>query len=126
VTKLELSWLVGFYEGEGSCGCYKFSHKRKNKVYRYYNLSASIAQKEKQVIKLIRRLLGFGRINQLHLSGINKITMWRWKVNNKEARKFLNLIRPHMKHPGKIRQLKNAVSLDLKNVNPNYHKVGRK
>lgn len=113
----------GFYEGEGSCGCYSIKSK---KIYKYNVLTVSISQKEKRVIKWIRTILGFGSINKITKSGINKITMWRWKATNKNARKFLMSIKPFMRHPGKILQLESALSKDRKTVNPNYQKVGRK
>ena len=106
------SWLAGFYEGEGSCGCY--TNGRKGNKYR---LMVSISQKDPRVLDYIKQSLERGSVTK------NKTTygvIHAWRVCSANARWFLNQIRPHMRTPLKISQVDAALSKDKNLVGPRH------
>lgn len=121
MTTEDLMWIVGFYEGEGSCGFYPTGRG-------YYKLLVRITQLEPDVLLYIQETLGCGRVreraNGTTKAGIAKRVNF-WICESRVARIFLNLILPHVKSPYKRRQIETALlkdktdSLGRKNVSIN-------
>lgn len=63
-SKEDLTWLTGFWEGEGCVGCYKMNYVNRGKKYKRYILNVSVAQKEKMLINWVKDSLGYGSIYQ--------------------------------------------------------------
>lgn len=121
MTKLELAWITGFYEGEGTCNCPKRPHhtKYKNSVYvnYYWNLQVSIVQKSRSPLLFIRNILGYGTLHRYYRKQRDEY-YWYWLTGSKNAREFLHTIRPYMKSSYKIKQVDRALKIDEKHVNP--------
>lgn len=115
MTKAELHWIVGFYEGEGTAGCWKTGGK-----YNYRRLLVSIAQKEKYILEWIKKTVGYGCIATETNAGINHGTIHSWRCGDRKARVFLQLIIPHLRSRYKTKQATDALKLDAKCINPNY------
>ena len=112
MTELFWSWLAGFYEGEGSCGCYTNGRKR-NK----HRLTVSVSQKDPRVLKHIKTMLGRGSVIA------NRTTygiVYAWRTYSASARWFLNQIRPYMRTPLKIDQVDAALAKDKELVGPRH------
>jgi hypothetical protein len=104
-------WVTGFYEGEGSCGCYYDKRKRN------WKLHTSIAQKDRRVLWLIKRTLKRGSITKAKGSWGN---VYQWRMTSAEARWFLKAILPLMHAPKKIEQTRKALKTDKKYVGPRH------
>ena len=101
MTHSELIWLVGFYEGEGSCGCYRktsYSKAGEKYVYPHGSLTVTIAQKDRQIIDWIQKKLGYGsvRIRPQKSTSLGG-SVWIWNACHSDAYRFLRLIRPYLK-----------------------------
>lgn len=109
MNKLNWEWLAGFWEGDGCAGCYyNTNHNHKS-----WRLHADISQQEKQILILISRFIGYGK---LYYSKTNNV--WSWRVENRQARNFLTKILPYCNASHKIKQIKKSLALDKKYVNP--------
>lgn len=118
MTKSELMWIVGFYEGEGTTFCVQYD-KRSAKGYRYfpYRLTVSIVQKDRTPLLWLQKKIGYGKLYR----GINRKTGCKWStwtVWCRQAREFLKLIYPHVKSVYKKNQIKNALKKDRRYVRP--------
>jgi len=111
MNERDWAWIAGFFEGEGSCGCY-FSERRKGPVYK---LQASISQKERQVLDHIKSLVGIGSVAPNKGSyGV----MWHWRVDSAGARAFLHAIQPYLRSDKKKDQVAKALFEDSQRVKP--------
>lgn len=91
-----LSWLAGFFEGEGSCGYYEGKSNPKRRI------TASLYQKEREVLDEIRDKFGFGCIS-MHRE------CHSWFVQGKNARIFLSSILPWVRSTRKRNQIHKAL-----------------
>jgi hypothetical protein len=108
MNKEDLLWIVGFYEGEGSCGFYPTGRG-------YYKLLVRITQLEPDVLVYIQKTLGYGRVRE-HPNGVTKAGEAKrvsiWICESKVARTFLTQILPFVKSPYKRRQIEKALASD--------------
>lgn len=111
----DMGWLAGFYEGEGSCGCYrKTNYSKTGKKYVYPNgaLRVTISQKDETIIRWIQETVGYGSISRrLHNPSSFGGPLWNWYATANEALKFLMMIRPFLKIERRRVQLDTAVKL---------------
>jgi len=94
-----LSWVTGFYEGEGT------TYFSKTNV-----LWCAITQNEREVLEKLKEGLGFGHVVRAHTRHIH----WRWYCQSKNARRFLLLVKPYFKSNYKLTQAKKAFEADYK------------
>ena len=99
----DIIWIAGFYEGEGSAGCYE---NRPNQ----WTLHVSLTQKERQVLDWVREQYGFGSIY------CNRQRCHHWQCYYEDAKIFLLSILPYMKVERKIQQVELALSLADKHI----------
>jgi hypothetical protein len=98
-----LAWFCGFYEGEGCVSNDKSNNNR---------LKLSIAQNDKTPLDIGQNIWG-GSIRERIRQSKNKVCHGHeWVLNHCQAVVFLDDIKPYMKIPYKIEQIKIA----LKNV----------
>lgn len=92
-----ISWLAGFWDGEGSFGCYYTKTKTGHEVFNPY---ASICNTNKDILDEIAEKLN-ATVTKSHISGGNRKPAWRIRMTGKKASDFANILRPHlkMKHP---------------------------
>jgi len=101
---MTLSWIAGFYEGEGNPSYTKGGGKRKPHAKRYLNIK--ISQCEKPILDAIRHHLGFGHV-YLRRWRVRPIHHRNWILTffNHEAHRFAKMILPLMQSPKKKKQL---------------------
>jgi hypothetical protein len=117
VKKITWEWLSGFFEGEGyagfkQCSTFMYYRKRKDgsrtiKPYKQYRLDVSIAQKNLNILKKIKRFIGYGYINDIC-----------WECNSATARKFLKKILPYLRTIHKREQITKVLKQDKKLIKP--------
>lgn len=112
-------WIAGFYEGEGSIGCYKVQFIKRKKLYKKHTLHVCIAQKDEKILKWVRKKIGFGSV---YTRAKTKMSMWQCAAHS--AVKFVKLIYPYMKTLHKKRQMRKAVSGYLSKVHLSYYRGG--
>lgn len=84
-----LSYLAGFFEGEGNVGNYKSGvHGRV--------LQVEISQNVPSVIYSIKKWLGYGSVRVEKKTGV-----YRWRTSGKKAKDFLRRIYPFIKFRNK-------------------------
>lgn len=91
-----LCWVTGFYEGEGSCGFYKYPKMNGR-------LQLTIAQKEAQYLLLIKEKFGFGTIHY------DKNGCHTFYLSGEKVLDFIYMISPYMKVDKKKDQLARAI-----------------
>lgn len=78
MNKLELAWAAGFYEGEGSTGCYTKGLNRKGLPRHDQQLQLSVGQNNPEKLFKLRDIFGFGRIyGPYKTKRLNPITFYR-------------------------------------------------
>jgi len=102
-----LSWLAGFYEGEGGASL-AWSGKAPERKY----IMISIAQSHLGILQLIQDKMG-GQIITRRIELPSHSPSWRLRWNGAKAREFAKRIRPFMRHAKKIEQLERMLRLSL-------------
>jgi len=119
----DIAWISGFYEGEGSIGCYRDRIRENGKEE--WSLTLSITQKEPDILEYIKNKIGFGKI---HKSG----EVHRFYCHFKEAKDFIEMIRPFMKCDKKMKQANKALEIASQKIHcgslnnmPTNHKLSK-
>lgn len=107
MTKTELAYLAGFWEGEGSCGCYNRRAIVNGKPYSYKNrtLAADMSQKYKNVLVWTRSKLGYGWIYKAVKCKKFGTPIFTWRCTQQNAYSFLTSILPFMHSPYRRKQI---------------------
>lgn len=86
----ELAWLAGWLEGEGTFHC--STDKRG-----YTRLSVRGVSVDLEVIQIVQRKAGQGRIYGPYKYGTNKQFSFQWAICGRHAAaEFMRMLRPHM------------------------------
>lgn len=114
MTKNELIWLVGFFEGEGSCGAYTktcYSKAGKKYVYPRGSVSVNISQKDETIIRWIQKLLGYGSIqHRVNPKSSFGKELWCWEASHNDAKRFLTMVQPYLRIDRRKKQVQEALS----------------
>ena len=109
---MNVRWLSGFWEGEGSVGCYdKTSQQKHYRAYPTMVLSWSITQKEKWPLRKIKEYLGYGSLYKNRASGVNGVPIWGFACYNANTYKVIKKIRQHLISPRRKRQIAKALRI---------------
>lgn len=100
MTKKQLAWIVGFYEGEGSC----WNANHHSDGYHYKRVAVDIGQKDRTPLDFILKCVKHGSIFR------SKLGHHSWRLVGKRAEKFLRLLLPHMKSQYKIQQARRVLN----------------
>lgn len=115
MTKLQVAWMAGFWEGDGGCGYYSVSRKRSNgQRINSRRLVAIIAQIDKTPLARIVKLTGLGSISHYKNPGFtnSKKYIYHWMVSCRSARIFLKRILPYVTGKLKRAQIIKALKKD--------------
>lgn len=93
MTDLELSYIAGFFDGEGSAFMSPYKATKNGKTY--YRVVATITQIDRSVLEWIRDLFGSGQIYSKGDVRIRECFFLRFQ--NRQAREFLNTIYPFVR-----------------------------
>lgn len=111
MTKSFLNWLGGFFDGEGSAGCYHF----KGAGVPFTQLKITLRQKDEKILNLVKETLGYGSV----CHDYKKKGMYGWYCSSANGRKFLKLILPYLRTDHKRSQVKEALRKDKQLITPN-------
>jgi hypothetical protein len=93
----ELAWAAGFWDGEGSCGCYGKNDGRKRRASDTY-LRASVNQNEREPLDRFLAVVGMGKIYgpyQRHEGN----PYWSYQLAGKSAELLLGRLWPWLSGP---------------------------
>ena len=96
MRKIELAYLAGFFDGEGSCGIYVstgYTDKNGDKHYYHYT-RAAIGNTDKEIPELCYKVFG-GSLTKEQPK--NALMVYRWYGTGKVADKFLRTIVLYLK-----------------------------
>lgn len=114
MNKITLSYIAGFYEGEG--GCYVFTkvnhYNGKRYEYPFGGFTVQISQKYRPIISWIEKTVGFGSVRMRPAGGrFGSTGIWYWTCSSRQGTQFLKTILPYMRCPHKIKQARRAIYL---------------
>ncbi|SRR6266436_8669254 len=98
------AWLTGFYEGEG-CPSYNLSGKRGKQKY----LRIIIIQKDRRPLDYIKKRTKDFNTKVYPRRSKKKITSWMLCCAAPHSYRFASMMLPHMRHDGKIEQIKRTL-----------------
>ena len=83
-----LSWIAGFWEGEGNAGLYR--HGKRPSGQQRIRLTVEIGQKNPTPLYRIRGVFGYGTVQK-------KSNVYSFRVLDRKAKCFLIAIYPYLK-----------------------------
>lgn len=93
MTKIEIAWLAGLFEGEGSF--YINRIKKYGKVYEYP--CAGIRMTDEDVVRRAHKLFGAGNIRTTRPKNPKWKQNWTWTVNGKElTERLYTMLLPYL------------------------------
>lgn len=92
-SPLDLSYIAGFFDGEGSVTIQKVIDKRRQTPH--YSLNIMAQNTNEEVIRDIHAFFKVGCV-QVYESKKGYKTQWRWRVASQEARKVLEMLIPYL------------------------------
>lgn len=101
---LSLSWIAGFFDGEGTVFHYSFMNHGK----RYQQVRAAIGQKEFSILNTIKDYFKCGSIHEDMKSGPG---FYVWTVSCKQALYVLTKLFPYLKTKHKRQQTKRGLQI---------------
>src|SRR4051812_6399725 len=94
-TDVEIAWLAGLLEGEGSfMAHWATTHKNNGSDQRYFRIDLSMTDED--VVRKAARLMGATSLFVQNRKETGRKPMWRTRLMGKHAREVAKLIRPHM------------------------------
>jgi len=97
----ELAWAAGFWDGEGSCGCYGKNDGRKRVASDIY-LRASVNQNRREPLDRFVRAVGVGKIYGPYIPTKNLLSQnpqWSYQVSGKAVDTLFDLLWPWLCDP---------------------------
>ena len=121
IKPVDLAWIAGFWEGEGSINFYRVKRTRGKKLYKSNRLYATITQGDRDILKWAIKTTGVGSIskqrNNIHNPyGWNSKLIYRYNVSNKAARYLFPKLLPYIKCSARRRQVIRALKLDQERI----------
>ena len=86
LRKVDLAWMAGFMDGEGSIGAYT----------RYYNVYVSITNTERWMLELFKFAFG-GNVYDLLGGEVNWKARYEYKISGDKALVMLRALLPYLK-----------------------------
>lgn len=93
MTKIELAYIAGFFDGEGSVYVTSYRATRNGKLYP--KLCASLTQVDIRVLEWVK--LNFGGCVSVDSHKDRQKVCHRWATSHQKALTFLNAIRPYLR-----------------------------
>jgi hypothetical protein len=99
VNEIDIAYIAGLFDGEGSVSYYQRKEKRKGKkkAYNFWVIRCELSMTDQYVVEWMHKVLGVGTvIKRLPTkSWIGKKTQWRWRCCHRDALSFAKLIWPY-------------------------------
>ena len=122
--KLDISYIAGLFDADGSVDFKKRKQKRKgsNKEYMAWNIRLEISMTDKNVIELVHETLMVGTVHKKP-PGKNQLgrkMQYRWRCSYRDALHVCKLLWPHaIVKLHKIEQIIDHYEPDLQDLNDN-------
>jgi len=101
-SDVDAAWAAGFFDGEGSVGCYQCG--------KYWRLSVSISQAHPYVLERFRKIALDGEISGPYNNGEGKSQVYHYKINiGVGVIELFKFLEPFLS-PVKKKQFKQAIS----------------
>lgn len=110
----DLAWIAGFFEGEGSIGCYRRTNTINGKQYSNWQINASIAQKDKGILLWLKRRFNTGSLYYQTSASKFGNGVWVWRLSPLNTLKFIKEIYPFMRTKRKKAQVAEAIKRRIK------------
>ena len=99
MNEIDIAYIAGLFDGEGSVSYYQRKEKRKGKkkAYNFWVIRCELSMTDQYVVEWMHKVLGVGTvIKRLPTkSWIGKKTQWRWRCCHRDALSFAKLIWPY-------------------------------
>jgi hypothetical protein len=100
-SREELAWAAGFWDGEGSCGCYGKNDGRKRQASDTY-LRASIGQNNRESLDRFMAAVDLGKVYGPYLSKGNLLSQnvyWNYQLAGKSVGLLFERLWPWLSEP---------------------------
>lgn len=94
MNNIDLAYIAGFFDGEGSIVITPIAHSTSNQK-RTFNMRAQAVSTNEEIIRLLLAMFG-GDIKNKPIKG-NRKACWTWRVSSQAATNFLELVLPYLK-----------------------------
>ena len=102
IGEVDLAYIAGLIDGEGSIQYKQYMRKRKHnpKAYPTWSIRIEIAMTDQSVLIWLNEILGVGTVNPRKVKP-GKKKQWRWRCSHRQAYFVAKLIWPyvHVKLP---------------------------
>ena len=102
IGEVDLAYIAGLIDGEGSIQYKQYMRKRKHnpKAYTTWSIRIEIAMTDQSVLIWLNEILGVGTVNPRKVKP-GKKKQWRWRCSHRQAYFVAKLIWPyvHIKLP---------------------------
>ena len=99
MNKIDIAYIAGLFDGEGSVSYYQRKEKRKGKkrAYDFWIIRCELSMTDRYVVEWMHKVLGIGTvIKRLPTkSWTGKKTQWRWRCGYRDALIFAKLLWPY-------------------------------
>lgn len=92
LDELELAYLAGFFDGEGTITIH---HRNAETKQNWYRVCASVSSTNKEMPCWFKELFGGSVSTQLR--GENRKDIYTWQVTSLAAVRFIEVIKPHLR-----------------------------
>ena len=122
--KLDIPYIAGLFDADGSVDFKKRKQKRKgsNKEYMTWNIRLEISMTDKNVIELVHETLGVGTFSKKPpgKGQMGKKMQYRWRCSYRDALYVCKLLWPHaIVKLHKIEQIIDHYEPDIQDLNDN-------
>jgi len=92
---LDVAYIAGLFDGEGSLTYAKYKEKKKSGTYNCRRISMEISMTDKNVIELVHETLMVGTVRPKKVpKGMKK--QWRWRCTFRDCLSVCKLLWPHV------------------------------
>ncbi len=118
--KLDISYIAGLFDGEGSIYYKQIIEKRKTRKNptKIWKIRMEMSVPDKNVTELVHETLGCGTLREKKVA--RKKKQWRWQCSHRDALYVCKLLWPHTAIKlHKIEQIINHYEPDIQELNDN-------
>ena len=81
---LDIAYIAGLFDGEGSVTCKKYKEKKKSGTYDCWRISMEISMTDRNVIELVHETLMVGTVRPKKVPNGMK-PQWRWRCTFRDC-----------------------------------------